>query len=720
MISNVYAATFRAGIGWEPGRIIEFEPLEWNTPRLSMSPFGDAFALWTRADGHLWASRYRGGAASRGPVAFAGTHQSVTVGDTVTLHGGGEAYQSASVTAFSWQQLSGPAVVLSNASAAQPTFVAPTVAQAVSLEFQLTVTDSLGRTDTARTVVAVKNAASVSLTVQPHEVAPYEQATLTATLGGDPLPTGSVSFFDGPMPLDTAVITNGIAQTWVYLDQTGDHVVTARYLGDDQYSARSSAPATLVVTDAPMVSMGTPNEDMQLVAPASLTVEAFGQARTGVLTRMELFDGSTMIGARDYLPPQQPSSASLAAAINPLSIGTHVFTARAVDDRGSSNVSVPVTVRVFGAPTVAVTSPAGMAFLLAPAFTNFQASASSPNGAVTQVEFFANGTSVGTATTPPFDTTWSNVAAGTYSVTAKVTDEAGQTKTSAPVTVTVAAAPSVTLTSHSDGATVTGNVVPILRGTVQAPPNASVFVNGVLATVAADGTFFVNNVPLQPGSNAITIEVRTQEGPTSSSTYTLNSNGNSPFSFVASPDRGYAPMQSRLLVTQNAQVVFTRIDYRCSDTGNVVSMSTLNPINCSYAQPGSYTAHAEVILVNAGGAEQVIFSGVQSIEVTSWQSLDSMLRAVYFGMLGKLRVGNIEGALTAVTGEARARYREVFGDIPNLPAAVDQLGTIADGLLDRRYAQYVILRPSQDGQGYDGYDVYFLRGPDGIWRIDSM
>jgi Glucodextranase, domain B len=259
-----------------------------------------------------------------------------------------------------------------------------------------------------------------------------------------------------------------------------------------------------------------------------------------------------------------------------------------------------------------------------------------------------------------------------------------------------------------------------LRGTVQAPPNASVFVNGMLATVAADGTFFVNNVQLEPGSNTITIEVRTQEGQTSTTTYTLNGNGTSPFTFIVEPPAGPAPLQSRLLVVPSAQTVFTRIDYRCSDIGNVISTSTLNPITCSYSQPGSYTAHADVILVDGGGVEQVIFAGTQVVEVTQWQSLDSTLRAVYFGMLAKLRAGNIDGALTAITPDMRATYREVFEGIPNVPAAVDELGTIGDVTINRRYARYVILRPSADGNGYDGYDVYFVRGADGIWRIDSM
>ena len=49
------------------------------------------------------------------------------------------------------------------------------------------------------------------------------------------------------------------------------------------------------------------------------------------------------------------------------------------------------------------------------------------------VEFFADGVSIGTDTTSPYSLTWSNVAQGTYTVTAKATDDQGGTTTSTAV-----------------------------------------------------------------------------------------------------------------------------------------------------------------------------------------------------------------------------------------------------------------------------------------------
>jgi hypothetical protein len=81
------------------------------------------------------------------PVANAGADQSVQEGATVTVDGSASNDTGGSIVAFAWTQVSGPAVTLSNASAARPTFVAPAVTLAqsgVQVVLQLTVTDDDG------------------------------------------------------------------------------------------------------------------------------------------------------------------------------------------------------------------------------------------------------------------------------------------------------------------------------------------------------------------------------------------------------------------------------------------------------------------------------------------------------------------------------------------------------------------------------------------------
>jgi chitinase len=89
------------------------------------------------------------------------------------------------------------------------------------------------------------------------------------------------------------------------------------------------------------------------------------------------------------------------------------------------------------APTVSITSPANNSSFTAPAGITLTATASDADGTISKVEFFNGGTSIGTATASPYTVAWNNVSAGSYSVTAIATDNAGATTTSSAVALTV-------------------------------------------------------------------------------------------------------------------------------------------------------------------------------------------------------------------------------------------------------------------------------------------
>ncbi|OON67165.1 glycosyl hydrolase [Hymenobacter sp. CRA2] len=93
-------------------------------------------------------------------------------------------------------------------------------------------------------------------------------------------------------------------------------------------------------------------------------------------------------------------------------------------------------------PTVSLTSPSAGASFTAPASITISANAADANGTVSKVEFFQGSTKLGEDTSSPYSFTWSNVAAGSYSITARATDNAGATTTSSAVNVTVTSSPS--------------------------------------------------------------------------------------------------------------------------------------------------------------------------------------------------------------------------------------------------------------------------------------
>ena len=98
------------------------------------------------------------------------------------------------------------------------------------------------------------------------------------------------------------------------------------------------------------------------------------------------------------------------------------------------------SVCVAGAPTVSILSPADAAIYTAPASIDINATAASAGDSITKVEFYSNTTLIGTTTVSPYNFTWSGVAIGNYSITAKATNGSGISATSIPVNVVVVAA----------------------------------------------------------------------------------------------------------------------------------------------------------------------------------------------------------------------------------------------------------------------------------------
>jgi Glycosyl hydrolase family 48/Cellulose binding domain/Bacterial Ig domain len=90
------------------------------------------------------------------------------------------------------------------------------------------------------------------------------------------------------------------------------------------------------------------------------------------------------------------------------------------------------------APAVRITAPAPGATFTAPATVPITVEALDSDGTIASVEFVAGTAVVGTDTSSPYTFSWTNVPAGSFSLTARATDNGGATTVSAPVGITVA------------------------------------------------------------------------------------------------------------------------------------------------------------------------------------------------------------------------------------------------------------------------------------------
>ena len=204
---------------------------------------------------------------------------------------------------------------------------------------------------------------------------------------------------------------------------------------------------------APTVSLTAPADGATFKAPATVVISASASDPDGSIAGVDFYAGTTLLGT-DTASPYSFTWSNVAA-------GTYSLTAVARDNAGATSTSAArsITVANNQPPTVSLTSPANGATFTAPATVAMSATASDTDGTIARVDFFAGTTLVGSATVSPYNFTWSNVSAGTYSLTAVARDDSGAATTSAARTITVSnppnQAPAVSLTAPANGATFT-------------------------------------------------------------------------------------------------------------------------------------------------------------------------------------------------------------------------------------------------------------------------
>ena len=107
-------------------------------------------------------------------------------------------------------------------------------------------------------------------------------------------------------------------------------------------------------------------------------------------------------------------------------------------------------------PTVALTAPSEGATFTAPATITLSATASDSDG-ISSVSFYAGSTLVGTDTTGPYSVQWTDVAAGSYALTAVALDNLGASSVSTAVNVTVTGSGLTNVAAATAGATATAS-----------------------------------------------------------------------------------------------------------------------------------------------------------------------------------------------------------------------------------------------------------------------
>ncbi|TAL16862.1 hypothetical protein EPN96_07570 [bacterium] len=269
------------------------------------------------------------------PTASAGPDQTVDEGAAVTLNGSGSSDPDGTIAAWSWAQLAGPSVTLSDAGAASSTFTAPLVDTATVLTFELTVTDNESATASDTVTITVNNVAPVvpSTTIngvlRDRDGAPIAGATVVlqeqgAFSAGAPLPranskysrtalinaarakalsstarmaaltsiaftvtdeNGFYTFADVAIPESGKLLISfdksGYASYQELLTLTADAMITVQAMMAQAYVAPVQDASAVITVTADSTSTGVDNAGMNLTVPAGSLLDSSGAPVTG-------------------------------------------------------------------------------------------------------------------------------------------------------------------------------------------------------------------------------------------------------------------------------------------------------------------------------------------------------------------------------------------------------------------------------------------------------
>ena len=267
-----------------------------------------------------------------------------------------------------------------------------------------------------------------------------------------------------------------------------------------------------VIASAPAVTTYGAQFDIGTGAPTSIRKVAL--VRLGAVTHSDNME-------QRYIPMTFTTGATSVTATAPANANIAppgMYMLFVVDANGVPSVARMVTVSGNSPPTVTLTQPANGATFTAPATVNVAASASDSDGTVAKVEFFNGATKLGEDTTAPYAFAWSGVAAGTYTVTARATDNQGFTTTTAAVTITVKAAntpATVAITSPADGTVFDWKPTITVTATASDPDGVAKveFRDGTTVLgqdITAPYSYTWRNVPA--GSHVLTVRVTDRAG----------------------------------------------------------------------------------------------------------------------------------------------------------------------------------------------------------------
>ena len=491
----------------------------------------------------------------------------------------------------------------------------------------------------------------------------------------------------------------------------GTYTLTARAT-DNRAATAVSSPVNIVVNPrpntAPSVTLTAPAPGSSYIAPASMALQAIAGDSDGSVSKVDFYAAETLIGTATTAP--------YAMTWANVPTGTYALTAKATDDQGATSTTPASTVIVTAnaPPTISLTAPPANSTFYVGNSIVLSATASDIDDVIARVEFYRGTILIGIATAPPYSINWNGAAAGDYLVQAVAVDSAGTSASSIAIPIHVKPL-SFAITSPADGSTITGNLVTV-SGTLQAPANSGLTVNGVTAAVDTDGNFYAAAVGLVPGSNVITATLTTADGQARTQSITLTSVGSAPIVVRASPLEGVAPLPVTFDVTAGAGTTIARVEIDGDGNGTTDFSIQRDPWSTVLTFSGTGTVTASLRVTDTDGH---VHTSVIPIVLHSQTTIDQTIRAVWSGLKNAFAAADKGAAMQYLSPSLQQRYSAPLDDLlPKLPQIAASFSDLQPVTLSSELGEYAINRQINGDDRI--FFIYFGRDGDGVWRVQSM
>lgn len=304
--------------------------------------------------------------------------------------------------------------------------------------------------------------------MEPESVSIGASFEAMATLVSGPAPSGGVlgqwQSLGSATPRDW-VLTRSAAGTSQSVIN-----VQIRQIGTTAILASTNVTLNATVANLPpSVSLTQPSDgqrfDVLPGASATVPLAATASDADGTVSKVEFFNGTTLLNT-DTTAPYDFNWLNVAP-------GTYTLTARATDNLGATTTSAARTITVNALPTLSMPAPPAQTAPVGGTCTfNLSATASDSDGSIAKVEFLKDGVLLpgGTGnpnpdTTAPYAFTWSNVAPGSYNLSARATDNHAATRDTPVLQAVCNGPPTATLTAPSANSSYTRPDGPSLTAT---------------------------------------------------------------------------------------------------------------------------------------------------------------------------------------------------------------------------------------------------------------